>query len=450
MSVLIVAYNHERYIAQALQGVLLQEVNFPYEIVVGDDCSTDSTRDILISFRDRFPGIIRLVLHPENLGLDGTRNLLRTLKACQGQYVAWLDGDDYWTCPHKLQKQADFLDTHPQCALCFHNVWDFCEDAPEERFLHNAGGQKKISTLEDLLEGCFAASCSLVFRRGLVGEWDDIVERAGLDDWTLETLLAQYGDIGYIDEVMAAHRMHRLGVWSRLSATEKLERMIQFYEQVRPILSVRYDETIQSHLLRCHYDLAIEHERQGELEKAATCLRKCVTTPSVGFEQYLALLGIVGARGKGMLRRRLWLCEHRVMYRLARLAQPILGFLSRVRIAGRTLARWALGKSVGSITARPNPIRLSSDHQNGLGVTTVSWASAKLESAEVHIGAPNGPLFSRSGPSGRKETGEWVRDGMLFYLQDVSGGLPLTRANTVATVTVSVTGDEAQASRSLM
>ena len=100
------------------------------------------------------------------------------------------------------------------------------------------------------------------------------------------------------------------------------------------------------------------------------------------------------------------------------------------------LKRMALRKSRGSITARPNPIE-TSDY-SGYGATTLLWTSFGTEKVEVHVGSPDGQLFSSSGPSGRQVTGEWVHDGMAFYLQDVSGGLPLTLANTLGTVIVGV------------
>jgi len=116
LSVMMVTYNHERFIAQALKSVLSQRVNFDYEIVVGEDCSTDGTRDILMDFYHRFPDRIVPLLKNRNIG--AMRNAEATFAACRGQYVALLEGDDYWTCENKLQKQVDFLDAHLDYAIC--------------------------------------------------------------------------------------------------------------------------------------------------------------------------------------------------------------------------------------------------------------------------------------------------------------------------------------------
>src|ERR1700686_765845 len=120
LSVMLITYNHEPFIAQVLQSILDQRVNFDYEIVVGEDCSTDRTREILMNFHYRYPGRIVPLLRDRNLGM--MLNLKQTPSACQGKYVALIEGDDYWTCEDKLQKQVDFLDSHPEYAICCHRA----------------------------------------------------------------------------------------------------------------------------------------------------------------------------------------------------------------------------------------------------------------------------------------------------------------------------------------
>ena len=104
----------------------MQEADFSYEVVIGEDCSTDRTRPIVMEYARAYPGKIRLVVGSERVGAP--RNFARTLEACQGQYIALLDGDDYWTSPDKLRKQVEFLDRRPECAICFHDVLVVYED----------------------------------------------------------------------------------------------------------------------------------------------------------------------------------------------------------------------------------------------------------------------------------------------------------------------------------
>lgn len=104
----MITYNHEKYIIQAIEGVLMQKTSFPIKLVIGEDCSTDNTRRICIEYKEKYPEKIELLLPEKNLGM--IPNFINTLKACTGKYIALCDGDDYWTDPNKLQKQVDFLE----------------------------------------------------------------------------------------------------------------------------------------------------------------------------------------------------------------------------------------------------------------------------------------------------------------------------------------------------
>src|SRR5687767_3231308 len=120
VSVLLVTYNHERYIAQALDSALAQEALFGFEVLVSEDRSTDRTREILLDYQRRHPDRIRLLLSEQNLCTNEVTT--RAIAAAQGEYVASLDGDDWWSATDKLRRQVEFLDAHPECALCFHDV----------------------------------------------------------------------------------------------------------------------------------------------------------------------------------------------------------------------------------------------------------------------------------------------------------------------------------------
>src|SRR6266478_2690508 len=120
VSVLMTTYNQEAFIAQAIDSILMQEVGFDYEIIVGEDASSDRTREIVLEFQKRHPNQIRVLLRDpidaerdRAAGVGGKRGFVNGLQACQGKYIALLDGDDYWTDIHKLQKQVDFLESHP-------------------------------------------------------------------------------------------------------------------------------------------------------------------------------------------------------------------------------------------------------------------------------------------------------------------------------------------------
>ena len=115
VSVQMITYNHEPHIAQAIEGVLMQETDFSIELIIGEDCSTDRTRDIVLDYQKKYPEIIRVVTSEHNVGM--IKNGWRTNKACRGKYIAFCEGDDYWTDPLKLQKQVDFLEVNPDYGL---------------------------------------------------------------------------------------------------------------------------------------------------------------------------------------------------------------------------------------------------------------------------------------------------------------------------------------------
>ena len=117
VSVCMTTYNHEAYLSRAIESVLAQETAFDVELVLGEDCSTDATRSICEDYAARYPDRIRLVTSAENVGWRA--NYRRTFEACRGKYVAYLDGDDWWSDPRKLQKQADVLEADPGCGMCY-------------------------------------------------------------------------------------------------------------------------------------------------------------------------------------------------------------------------------------------------------------------------------------------------------------------------------------------
>lgn len=119
VSVKMITYNHAPYIAQAIEGVLQQTTNFPIELIIGEDCSTDDTRKIVLEYQKRHPDIIRVLTSEKNVGMK--MNGLRVMKACRGRYVAFCEGDDYWHHPYKLQKQVDYLEQNPECGLVYSN-----------------------------------------------------------------------------------------------------------------------------------------------------------------------------------------------------------------------------------------------------------------------------------------------------------------------------------------
>jgi glycosyltransferase involved in cell wall biosynthesis len=272
VSVPMVTYNHGRFIAQAIESVLMQDLEEPFELVIGDDCSPDDTREIAESYRRAHPERIRLLPREQRLG--GRPNYVRTMRACQGQYVAQLDGDDYWTDPQKLRSQIELLDANPDCAWCFHAALETYE-GDGKNWTWRPRGRKPRYGLEDIAREDLASSCTVMFRRGLFGEFPDWFFESPLGDWPLHVLNARHGQIGYIDEVWAVHRHHSGGKWTGLSMIEQLQARQKTREYIRRFLDPDCAEAIQEGRFIDNYRLAREHCRMGELDTAREYLEWC-------------------------------------------------------------------------------------------------------------------------------------------------------------------------------
>jgi glycosyltransferase involved in cell wall biosynthesis len=255
VSVCIITYNHAKYIAEAIEGVLAQKTNFDFEIIVGEDDSTDNTREIVKAYREQYPDRIRLFLNERKnvIYIDGKPtgrwNFMNNIRNAKGDYIALLDGDDYWTSPDKLQKQADFLDSHPECAMCFHDVRIVFEDNSQPSWEATPPGRKIKYTLKDLIKGNFIYTCSVMFRRGLFHEFPSWFSLVAWADWPLHILNAEHGDIGHIPEVMGTYRIRSEGILSSKKNIDKVKDLVGIYPYINAHLNFRYDKLIRAIML---------------------------------------------------------------------------------------------------------------------------------------------------------------------------------------------------------
>lgn len=253
VSVAMMAFNHGRFIVQAVESALNQETDFDYEIVVGEDCSTDDTRELLCKLQRHAPERLRLILHDRNVGMH--KNLAQVLSACRGRYIALLEGDDYWTDPHKLQLQAELLDSNPEVAICHHGALAVDDDGHLPPAPFHPQRPPRRATVARLLDGNFIVTCTAMFRNGLIAELPPWFYRARLGDWPLHILNAQYGAIEYIDRVMGVYRQHSGGIWSTLPRIQVLEASAETAELVRPALPARQRRRISRTILRWRADV---------------------------------------------------------------------------------------------------------------------------------------------------------------------------------------------------
>ena len=220
LSICVVTYNHEDYIREALESALKQKCSFHYEIVIGEDCSADNTLAICENYAQQYPDKIRLLHRETNLGM--MNNFVATLNACEGEYVALLEGDDYWTAEDKLARQVEFLEKHDEYSISSHNVNIAYGNkiSTEEWLGQNTPNER---TLTDILNGSGGATCSLVFRKNALLPVPDWYPKQKGGDWSLQVLCASKGNLHYFSESMGVYRRHERGAvyYQRIDAHER-------------------------------------------------------------------------------------------------------------------------------------------------------------------------------------------------------------------------------------
>lgn len=221
VSVGLITYNHEKFIAQALDSILMQVTDFDYEIVVGEDFSSDKTRLILDGFQHRYPDKIKLIYRNENIGLK--KNFTDLIEKCLGQYIAVLSGDDYWTDPYKLQKQASFLDHNPDYVMIGHNaiIVDEINSKPPG-LLNKKMKPYDLSTSDLMLINPFVAS-EVMFRNFLVKEFPPVYFLPSGEDRRFYLLLSQFGKCRFEYDVTGVYRIHGESITSKSNTSYRTQ-----------------------------------------------------------------------------------------------------------------------------------------------------------------------------------------------------------------------------------
>lgn len=214
VSIHMITYNHAPYVAQAIDGVLQQKTEFPIELIIGEDCSTDGTRQMVADYRRKYHDIVRVITSEANVG--ARKNFNRTVKACHGEFVAFCEGDDFWHNPRKLQLQVEYLESHPDCALVFADCNIYNEGLKELReSIHYSRGCREIRRLnvEEVLFGSMGRTCTAVVRRKLldrVVEGDPYLHGSGyflMGDTQLWTEIAAIAEVAYLPVTVATYRV---------------------------------------------------------------------------------------------------------------------------------------------------------------------------------------------------------------------------------------------------
>lgn len=241
VSVICTTFNHEKYIEDAICGFLIQRTNFPFEVVIHDDASTDNSRSIINRYAVAYPTIIRTVFQDENQYSKGVMMLLHAASYAIGDYIAFCEGDDYWISDDKLQIQFDSLKEVPSCEICFHSAIKTTGEVPHDLLFCRRAGRNGILDVGSIIRcgGSFMPTASMLIRKSF---FDRIFQDTGtfykrnLDAYFFQIFCALSGGALYIDRPMSVYRSFAEGSW-----TEKILKDQNFYIH-----------WLSNHLIRLH------------------------------------------------------------------------------------------------------------------------------------------------------------------------------------------------------
>lgn len=253
VSVIMLAYNQERYISRAISSVMAQRTPWPIELIIADDHSTDQTRTIAEQWQKRFPERIKLLPDQPNMGF--ALNWLRAYRQAQGKYIAICEGDDFYISRKKLLRQVSFLDSHPDYAMCYHNVVNFYQQDHSK----SLSGPLKARTMrfEELARWNPISNVSTCYRRSCIPPLPEWMARVKGCDLAMHMLCAQNGPIYYMPQPMAAYRKLATSVWTGIG----LQKSRELSRQVRRLLMEHFEDS----------------HPQVVREMALTCARSCIS-----------------------------------------------------------------------------------------------------------------------------------------------------------------------------
>lgn len=219
ISVILLSFNHEKYISKAIDSILDQQFTGNWELIIGDDCSNENTKIIINKYASQYPELIKSYSNVKNLGLS--KNYEKAVHIAKGKYIAYLESDDYWTDNFKLQKQYNFLEINSQFVLAFHDfvLIDEFDFIISDKNLTNPN-LKRNRTKKDMVTGCLIHQNTLMFRN-VVRKLPIGFFKAKNHDTFLIAHLAKWGEAGYVKCKPLHYRISQDSLWSSLSKREK-------------------------------------------------------------------------------------------------------------------------------------------------------------------------------------------------------------------------------------
>ncbi len=267
INVILITYNQEQFIQHAVEGILMQRFNGEIEVIVADDCSKDNTLAIIKSFENKSSFPFRYLDSSSNIGIK--QNFRRSFETCDGDYIAVLEGDDYWCNPYRLQKHVDFLNEHRECVMSWNPYIVFNNDSRLFETPQSHKGLVRYVSFSDLLLSNWVGNySSCVFRKSA---YDNInprlydVKVEVLDEWLLGLELTKHGLAALFDQSMTVYRKNT-GIWGKLTEQQMIEKCIHRIKLYDEYFDFKYSESFTSHRKRLENELKIQKEEKLKLK----------------------------------------------------------------------------------------------------------------------------------------------------------------------------------------
>lgn len=269
VSVALITYKQERYIAQCIESAIAQKVDFPIEIVVGDDCSPDGTGAVIEGYAKKYPDLIKYKRREKNLGMH--KNWEHTIRDCKGKYVALLEGDDYWLEEDKLAKQVARMEANPDAAMIFSNaeVLNQTSMVADDTYVMPVFDSREEFSFDELLKSNPAPTCTVLFRNNMFEKFPEEYYQSPYADWMLNLLNAEHGKILYMKDVTSVYRYHPGGVFGQSNELMRIQRMLKCYELIASIFShnTHAVELVGKFIEETNLKLEKEYRKQGQFSK---------------------------------------------------------------------------------------------------------------------------------------------------------------------------------------
>lgn len=242
VNIILITYNQSLYIRQALDSIMMQQTDHDIEIIVADDASTDDTLDIIKEYARNSEFKFTFLLSKNNLGYN--LNYKRAIEACNGDYIAIMEGDDYWSDPKRIDKHIGFLENHRECSMTFNRIVFYFQDKTDYVLKDWSFNEDyHYYTLREQIVGNKIGNLSAcVFRRKIFDNLKPGLFDLRVADWMLGIIFGQYGFIAELKDPMSVYRIHGNGVWSQQNEEDQTKRLIENIADYNKYLDYKFND----------------------------------------------------------------------------------------------------------------------------------------------------------------------------------------------------------------